>query len=278
MDLASIQALASSGRLYPAVILDGGDETVRQEASVALARTLLCAAPEEAARPCGACRGCTRIAWPEADGAPFHPDFHVLLRDRRTATSAEATKQFAQAAYQAPFEASGQVFVVSEAATLTPEAADALLKLLEEPPRQSPRHFFLLSATRRDLLPTLRSRSLSIYLGAATALDEDAVRELAEGFGGPIDRYLSDGSPVDLLLAAEALLASKGWEDPRARRPWALAAAAIVRDVGDRQRAPRARRALLDLASDLLDAPRWRVRGISQARLLEGMLARRLAG
>lgn len=278
MDLASILALARSGRLYPAVILDGGGDAMRQDAAVALARTLLCASTEEAARPCGACRGCTRIAWPEADAAPFHPDFHVLLRDRRTATSAESTKRFAQAAYQAPFEAPGQVFVVAEAATLTPEAADALLKLLEEPPRQSPRHFLLLAATRRDLLPTLRSRSLSIYLGPATALDEDAVRELAEGFGAPIERYLAEGSPVDLLLAAEALLASKGWEDPRARRPWALAAAAIVWDVDHNQRSPRARRALLDLASDLLDAPRWRVRGITQGRLVEGMLAHRLAG
>jgi hypothetical protein len=277
MDLDSILSLARRGRLYPAVILDGGDEALRQKATIGLARTLLCASADEAARPCGQCRACTRIAWPESEAAPFHPDFHVLLRDRRTATSAESTKRFAQAAYQAPFEASGQVFVVAEAATLTPEAADALLKILEEPPRRSPRHFLLLAATRRDLLPTLRSRALSIYLGPATALDEDAVRQLAAGFGAPIDRYLAEGSPVDLLLAAEALLASKGWEDPRARRPWALAAAAIVHDVGDRQRSPEARRALLELASDLLDAPRWRVRGITQGRQLEGMVARRLA-
>jgi len=273
----SVLDLARAGRLYPAVILDGGDEQQRREAAVELARTLLCSA-EPALRPCGFCRACTRIAWPEGEKAPFHPDFQVLLRDRRTATSAESTKAFLRTAYQAPFEARGQAFLVAEAATLTPEAGDALLKLLEEPPRRSPRHFLLLAETRRDLLATVRSRALSIFLGPATALDPDTVRAAAARFGATLDRITSSASPIDLLLAAEALAAGDGWQDPRARRPWAHAAAAILDDLAHSDRPHALRRALLDLAADLLDAPRWRLRGIAHGRILEGMVARRLGG
>ncbi|HEY7213645.1 MAG TPA: DNA polymerase III subunit delta', partial [Thermoanaerobaculia bacterium] len=61
MNLAAALAAARQGRLYPSVILDGGDAASRRAAALQLARTLLCeAAPE--ARPCGVCRHCRRIA------------------------------------------------------------------------------------------------------------------------------------------------------------------------------------------------------------------------
>lgn len=262
--------LARSGRLYPGVILDGADDETRRDAALRLARTLLCSADDEH-RPCGDCRACRRIG-----SESFFPDFHLLERDRRASTSADATRGFLEAAYQAPFEAGGQVFVVAEASTLTPGAANALLKILEEPPRRSPRHFLLLTASRRELLPTLRSRALSLFLGPATALDDEQVGAIAEDFGNAFDRYLEAGAAVDLLLAAEALGGVGGFEDPAARRPWATAAAAIVADVAERPRPAAARRALLDTAADLLDAPRWRMRGIPHGRILDGILARRL--
>lgn len=271
--------LARTGRLYPGVILDGADAATRRDAALRIAKTLLCSA-DSATRPCGACRACQRIDWPagkkSARSDAFFPDFHVLERDRRASTSADATRGFLDAAYQAPFEAGGQVFIVAEASTLTPGAANALLKILEEPPRRSPRHFLLLCASRRELLPTLRSRALSLYLGPATALDADHVAQVAEDFGNALDRYLEAGAAVDLLLASEALGGAGGFEDPTARRPWAMAAAAIVADLDDRQRPSAARRALLETAADFLDAPRWRMRGIPHGRILDGILARRL--
>ena len=82
----------------------------------------------------------------------------VLERDLKTSTSVEATKSFLQAAQLSPFEARGQVFVIASADTLTGEAANALLKTLEEPHSGAPRHFVLLAPSRFDLLPTVRSR------------------------------------------------------------------------------------------------------------------------
>lgn len=274
--LDEVLRLAAGERLYPASILHGADAAARRAAAVEVARALLCEA--EDGRPCGACRPCRRLTWPDATSQSFHPDFHVLERDLKTATSAEATKRFLHDAYSAPFEARGQVFVVAEADTLSGEAADALLKLLEEPPTRTPRHFLLLAASRLDLLPTLRSRSLSVFLGGGDSLDEATVARLAEGFGGAVGHYLAGRSSIHLLSAAEALAAAEGWEDPRARKPWATAAAAVVRHLETTAALPAPRRALLDLAEALIDAPRLRLRGIGHGRILEGLVSRHLAG
>ncbi|HEY4591368.1 MAG TPA: hypothetical protein VIJ61_03105, partial [Thermoanaerobaculia bacterium] len=87
MSLAAALTSARQGRLYPAVILDGGSADARCHAALELARTLLCeAAPE--ARPCGVCRHCRRIVWPgtEKEETAFHPDFQVLERDLKAST------------------------------------------------------------------------------------------------------------------------------------------------------------------------------------------------
>ncbi|MEJ2086152.1 MAG: hypothetical protein P8Y44_10810, partial [Acidobacteriota bacterium] len=132
MSLRSIQELASKGRLYPSVILHGARAEDRQRAAVELGRILLCEASPDS-RPCGDCRHCRRIVWPEAGKDTFHPDFRVLERDLRTVTSVEATRSFLEHAQVSPFEARGQVFVVANAETLGGGAANALLKTLEEP-------------------------------------------------------------------------------------------------------------------------------------------------
>lgn len=279
MNLGAVLETAREGRLYPSVILYGLGLEGRRQAAVDIARTLLCAAPAES-RPCAEnvpqpCSHCHRIAWPPER---FHPDFHVLERDLRTATSAGATRSFLTAAYAAPFEARGQVFVVAEAESLTGGAADALLKLLEEPPGNAPRHFLLLAASRLDLLPTLRSRSLAVYLGPSEALGNEEVMSIAETFGRSIDRFAASPSAIHLLTAGEALARAAGWEDPRARRPWATAAAAIARYLESAGVSSSLRRALLALATDLLDAPQWRLRGITHGRILEGLLVRHLGG
>lgn len=270
--------LAREERLYPAVILYGASEAARQEAALRLARVLLCE-KEGAERGCdpdkNPCRHCRRIEWPAGD-ASFHPDFAVLQRDLRTSTSTEATKTFLQAAYSAPYEARGQVFAIAEAETLGGGAADSLLKLLEEPPSRTPRHFLLLAASRLDLPITLRSRSLAVFLAAGDALDPQGVADLTNALAPALDAFLEAGSAIDLFSAADHLLAGGGFEDPRARRPWAMAAAALVAYTRSKPLPLAFRRALLALAAELLDAPRWRIRGIAAGRLLEGFFSRHL--
>lgn len=279
MSLPPVLENARQGRLYPSVILHGGDEETRQRAALALARTLLCDAPPEA-RPCGVCRHCRRIVWPGSDTAAetfFHPDFQVLARDLKTSTSVEATREMLKTAQVSPFEARGQVFVVASAESLTGEAANALLKTLEEPPVSAPRNFLLLAPSRLDLLPTLRSRSLSVFLGPADPVDPETIGPIARAFSGAAAAWAASGSPIYLLSAAAALSAAGGWEDPRSGRPWALAAAAVLRSLEADGADPAARRSRLALAEALLEAPALRLRGITAERILEGLVARHLA-
>jgi hypothetical protein len=276
MNLDSALDVARQGRLYPSVILHGKGPEARREASLHLARALLCEAPPEA-RPCGSCRNCRRIAWPSGESDVFHPDFQVLERDLKTSTSVDATREMLRTAQVSPFEARGQVFVVAAAETLSGEAANALLKTLEEPPTSAPRNFFLLAPSRLDLLPTLRSRSLAVFLGAAETAEEADVEPVARAFAGALSGWLSTGSAIHLLAAAEALGRAGGWEDPRASRPWAMAAAAVVRSLQQVEEGAPSRRALLALAEDLLGAPLLRLRGVGAERILEGLVARHLA-
>ncbi|MFQ5528195.1 MAG: hypothetical protein ACE5GX_18310 [Thermoanaerobaculia bacterium] len=276
MNLESTLDLARSGSLYPAVILHGGDDGLRREAALELARCLLCDSSGAVARPCGECRHCRRIDWPSEADAGFHPDFQVLERDLKTATSVDATKAFLRGAQVTPFEAVGQVFVIANAETLSGEAANALLKLLEEPPGKTPRHFLLLASSQFDLLPTLRSRSLAIFLGTGARPHGDWVAEAARDFGRALESYLASRHAGELQAAAAVLKGSGRWDDPRARAPWEGAAAVAVECAGS-SIDPESRRALLALAADLLDAPRLRLRGIPAERLLEGAVNRRLA-
>ena len=287
MSLESTRRLAAEGSLYPAVILHGGNGERRREVAVELARALQCEREPEA-RPCGECPHCRRIVWPEKGGTAYHPDFQVLERDLKTSTSVDATKAFLRGAQVAPFEARGQVFVFGDAATLTGEAANALLKTLEEPHDTAPRHFFLLAPSHLDLLPTLRSRSLSVFLGPAEPLDPEEVAPRATAFARAVAAWAETGSDggggVHLLLAAAALAEGEGWSDPRAARPWALAASAVVAAVRGEPTVdeapevpPALHRPLLALAEDLLLAPRMRLRGISKDHILEGLVCRHLA-
>jgi hypothetical protein len=272
---------ARQGRLYPSVILHGRDAAARQEAAVALARTLLCDVPSPADRPCGVCRHCRRIVWPGSQTGGeglFHPDFQVLERDLKTATSVEATRELLRTAQVSPFEARGQVFVIASAETLSGEAANALLKNLEEPHTSAPRHFLLLVPSALDLLPTLRSRSLAVFLGPAEPVDAASVEPLARAFAAAASSWARTGAAIYLLAAADALSKAGGWEDPRAGLPWATAAAAVVRSLDlDPEGTPGARRARLALAEALLGGPALRLRAISADRILEGLVARHLA-
>jgi hypothetical protein len=258
------------------VILDGGGPEARQRAALELARALLCeAAPE--ARACGVCRHCRRIVWPGGETESFHPDFQLLERDLKASTSVDATREMLRTAQVSPYEARGQVFVVASAESLTGEAANALLKTLEEPHLSSPRNFILLAPSRLDLLPTLRSRSLAIFLGPAAAVDPALVEPLARAFAAAAAAWTSSGAPVYLLSAAAALAGAGGWEDPRSGRPWAVAASAVLRSLSLEEGASAGRRSRLALAEALLEGPALRLRGITPERILEGLVARHLA-
>lgn len=263
--------IAREGRLYPAVILHGADPERRRAAAGELARILLCEAAA-AERPCGVCRHCPRVAAALAGEDGFHPDYQVLERDLKTVTSVEATKRFLRGAQVPPFEAAGQVFVVASAESLSGEAANALLKTLEEPRGRTTRHFLLLAPSHLDLLPTLRSRSLAVYLGGGPRPEGEDLDELAGELATVVEAYAASGNAAELQAAAAVLKRSGDFRAAGDAVPWERAAAVAVRCAEDSSR----RRPLLELAGDLLEAPPFRARGVSPDRWLEGCVQKRL--
>lgn len=275
MNLVEALELSRRAELYPGLILHGADRDLRVAAALDLARALLC---EQAAedRPCNECKHCRRIEAPEAGSVTFHPDFFLVERDLRTATSVDAVKTMLRAAQMRPFEARGQVFVLADAQTLAPSAADALLKNLEEPPVSAPRHFLLLSPSSVELLPTLRSRCLSIYLGGSALDPEGELADHIEPLASAIDSFAESGSPVLLLSAARLLFQASSWDDPRSATPWSQSAWLVLQVA--KARAPgELRRGLLRVCEELLDGIELRVRNVPAPRILEGVLARGLA-
>jgi hypothetical protein len=91
-----------------------------------------------------------------------------------------------------------------------------------------------------------------------------------------VSAFSSSGSPVYLFSAAAALQGAGGWEDPRSGRPWAVAAAAVLRSLELEESAAGRRASRLALAESLLEAPAWRLRGIAAERILEGLVSRHL--
>ena len=270
MNLETLLVQARENRLYPSLIIYGGTFDLRQQAALRLGRALLCTAKRED-RPCGQCRHCSRIHWDSDLG--FHPDFRILERDLTATTSVAAARGFLKLAQQSPFEARGQVFVVAESDTLSPSAANAFLKILEEPPDSAPRNFLLLCPSRQDLLPTIRSRSWQLYLGQSECLSAEKVETLCNELRGIV--AMGRGGLQSMAFAQSLLRAGQShFKDLRDKHGFSLAAGAVV-ELAMVSPSPL-RGELLDLAHALLEATSLRLRSIPAERILEGIVARHL--
>ena len=136
-----------------------------------------------------------RLAEIRAD--PFQPSWSDDVTGLYLGTVANIRSR----AHKRPTMADGPIFIVGQAESLvpqeaSPEAANALLKLLEEPPGAA--RFILTSSEPGRLLPTIRSRTVPMHVGPLT---RDAVRTLLEESAGIDPKTanwaagLSQGSP-----------------------------------------------------------------------------------
>jgi DNA polymerase III subunit delta' len=200
---------ARNGRLAQVLLVTGPVGVGKQHLALWLAQLVLCERGE--LEPCGQCRACRLVAglghpdvhWfvpiprPKAgdpdkaideaaealaavmderrqqplytgpDGMASHPMASVRLLQRRASLTA--------------VEGSRRVFIIAEADRLvaqesSPEAANALLKLLEEPPTGAV--FILTALDPRRVLPTIRSRTVPVRL---QRLSDDEVRSFLRG-------------------------------------------------------------------------------------------------
>lgn len=143
-----------------------------------------------------------------------HPDVIELVPpEGKERVGIDQVRAAIRAAQFAPVQGDRKVCLIPTAEGLTPEAANALLKTLEEPPREMA--FVLLAGHTTDLLPTIVSRSRIVRLPPTEqhdlvgrlrerGYDEDEARWLVSiaDRDGEIDRFL--GSTLDVRALREA--------------------------------------------------------------------------
>jgi DNA polymerase-3 subunit delta' len=155
---ALLERAVLSGTVRHAYLLTGPEGIGKTTLAWALARLLECErrAPESA-EPCGECPACRRLA----HGS--HPDVRLIEPPEGKRTlGIEAVREVLRAASLAPTEGAWRVFLILTIERMTPEAANALLKTLEEPP---PGVVLLLtSAEPEALLATILSRCQQVAM------------------------------------------------------------------------------------------------------------------
>lgn len=139
----------AQGSLHHAYLFTGPDGVGKGTLGLRLAQAVLCT--ESGAGPCRECRACKRVA------RRAHPDLHVLEAESTAGTlKVDQVREMRRQVSLAPYEGGSHVVLLLRCHEMSREAANALLKTLEEPPAK-----VLLILTARSaeaLLPTLVSR------------------------------------------------------------------------------------------------------------------------
>jgi DNA polymerase-3 subunit delta' len=158
--------------LPPASIFAGPSGVGKRATAIAVAQALNCLEARQG-DACGTCAACSRIA------RGVHPDVLIVEPGDSGNIKIEPIREAVDRTAFKPFEGRRRAVIVDEADAMVPQAQNALLKTLEEPPPSS--IFMLITARPDSLLATVRSRCIRLWFAAdgATDVDEEA-RAVAE--------------------------------------------------------------------------------------------------
>jgi len=168
----ALQRAVSTQRVAHAYLFEGVCGSGRRSTAMALVGSLFCQNPL-AGDACGICNQCLKLA----NGN--HPDLHLLspLPDKRD-INIEQVRTLQQALALRPFEAPRKACLIEPAERMGLNAANALLKTLEEP---SGNTIIILISSKSDLLlSTIRSRCQELRF---SPLDDDTIITLLQKQG-----------------------------------------------------------------------------------------------
>src|ERR1700688_454344 len=193
-----LREMLARNRFPHAVILSGAKGSGKYTLALMLARAMNCLEPPATTGDglpdfCGHCSNCTRIAQAEDLDSRFaeavearenlrdtdkketrlfvqtHPDVLVIPPDPpQMMIKVDQVRHVIETIYYRPGEARERVYIFTSSAFMK-EAANSLLKVLEEPPEFAT--IFLLTENAGELLPTIRSRSMTFNLVALSFSD-----------------------------------------------------------------------------------------------------------
>ena len=184
------------GRLAHAYLLTGTQGIGKNHLATSMANRLLCANGVA----CGQCHACKLLA------AGTHPDRYQLAADGGQ-IKVDAVRSLMAPVYGASLLGGAKVVLVEQAHLLNINAANALLKSLEEPPQGT--YWLLISSQPGLLLPTILSRCQQLHVPVPTI--QQAQQWLAEQgintTAAMLQRF--HGAPLALQAALNAGYADK---------------------------------------------------------------------
>ncbi|HZQ70570.1 MAG TPA: DNA polymerase III subunit delta' [Terriglobales bacterium] len=210
-----LRDMLARNRFPQAMILTGATGSGKYTLALMLAKTMNCLSPaitDGLPDFCGVCSNCTRISGSDDLDARIaeatearetlresdkketrlfvqtHPDVLVIPPDPpQLVIKVDQVRKVIEGIYYRPADAKEKVFIFSDAAFMK-EAANSLLKVLEEPPDFAT--IFLLAENAGELLPTIRSRSMIVSLAALTAEQVEDYLQKARPDWNPSQRAL----------------------------------------------------------------------------------------
>lgn len=153
--VSHIQNAIKTGKVSHAYILSGEKGSGKRLIATLFAMTLQC--EEHGTDPCGQCTSCRKAL------SGNHPDIIYVTHEKPNSIGVdEIREQLVDDAAIRPYESPYKIYIVEEASKMTPQAQNALLKTIEEPPEYV--IIILLAENTESLLPTVNSRCVNLSL------------------------------------------------------------------------------------------------------------------
>lgn len=190
-----------SNTVIQSLIFEGGKGTGKKSLADIYSMALLCESGEQ--KPCGKCKSCVLAM------SGNHPDIFYIEKNDKKSIGVDEIKNAQKQAIIRPNESRRKVFIIKEADIMTPQAQNALLKLMEEPP--SYLSIILLCENTMPLLDTIISRCTIIpmpYLSydnvveglAVRGVDKERAKILAQGANGSLGLAMQRHSDSDKYI------------------------------------------------------------------------------